>query len=317
MTSFYTLLFIDQERIAQIHNGVTGGFENQIQTLIKCCENLNHSLRKYDPDANLTVLTNNSAEIAKIAPALCAREIPFPLVIPRGIPFYSAHHKIDVYRWLADNADPYAVVIDSDVVCINEMPHNLRYCIDNAIPTFYDVTSQIYPAHTRERIIADKNLLAPSLGVGNWIGGEFLGGGQSFFLKLSAEIENILGKYFEVYPQLHHQSDETLTSVALERMAQRGEYMVDVGTFGGLGRYWSRRTLHCQKLLESYKDHYLLHLPADKSFLATFNHQSRFIDAYSEYLRGLGVNVAPIIYAYPKRSLVVRIRDKIKSILRA
>jgi len=64
------------------------------------------------------------------------------------------------------------------------------------------------------------------------------------------------------------------------------KYICNVGTFGGIGRYWSVQTLHVQNPWKSYVNDFLLHLPADKKFIATIGSvDSHIIGKYKNYLR--------------------------------
>ena len=185
------------------------------------------------------------------------------------------HFKLEVIRYLAEkgNENGYYFLIDNDILCLNEMPENLFRCVRSGIPVYYDLTSQRYPAYGRERIISDKELLmVGELSLGMWVGGEFLGGGAGFFRQLSAEISPLVDRYFSCYKQLHHQGDEVLLSVAVERLLRKGVFICEVGKFGVISRFWSVPTLHVQNKWKSVADHFMVHLPADKWF---FQHIKR------------------------------------------
>lgn len=100
------------------------------------------------------------------------------------------------------------------------------------------------------------------------VGGEFICGTPGFFAILSAEIDKIYDNYLNVIRQIHHVGDEAVTSAALEIMRRKGIYVADAGTLGIVGRFWSSKTLHPQKPFECFEKCSLLHLPADKHFLA-------------------------------------------------
>lgn len=122
-------------------------------------------------------------------PGLNLLEVPFGIDIPRDIAFYSAHRKIEVYKWLVTNSNDYLILLDIDVVGINEMTTNLLACINEGIPTYYDITDQIYPSVGRSRILKDKISLNPMVDIGYWAGCGYIGGSGSFFGCLVGEID--------------------------------------------------------------------------------------------------------------------------------
>lgn len=267
---FYTLLYIDTEREAGSVNGIKGDFEKQIRTYIRCCEVLAKSLAFFT-SCELTVLTNQKDYIERNSVGLSVVEIPFSLIIPRDVEFYSAHYKIDVIDYFKsrDDKGEYAILIDNDVLCLNPIPQNLWNCIENKIPVYYNVTNQRYPAYGRERLIRDKEILMPgesSLGI--WAGGEFIGGDRSFYEQLSDEIKLRQEAYFEKYKSFHHQGDEVLVSVAIEVLLRKGVYVCDVSSFDGISRYWSQPTLHVQNHWKAFTSNFLIHLPADKVYIS-------------------------------------------------
>ena len=267
---FYTLIYVDAERKLASVNGVKGDFEQQINTYIRCSEVLARSLA-FSASKELVVLTNSKDYIEHRSTWLSIVEIPFSLKIPRDIDFYSAHYKIDVINYFKskDDQDEYAILIDNDVLCLNPIPQNLLNCIDNNIPVYYNVTSQRYPAYGRERLIRDKEILMrgdSSLGI--WAGGEFIGGDHSFYGQLSDEIKQRQEVYFEKYKSFHHQGDEVLVSVAIESLLRKGIYICDVGSFGGISRYWSQPTRHVQNRWKAFESNFMIHLPADKEYIS-------------------------------------------------
>jgi len=267
---FYTLLYVDVGRKSASVNGIKGDFRKQIKTYIRCCETLTRSLA-FSASKELVVLTNNKAYLERHSEGLSVVEIPFNLEVPGDIEFYSAHYKIDVINYFKsrEDRDEYAILVDNDVLCLNSISQNLLNCIDNNIPVYYNVTSQRYPAYGRERLIRDKEILTPgesSLGI--WAGGEFIGGDQSFFAVLSDEIMQRQEVYFEKYKTFHHQGDEVLVSVAIESLLRKGIYICDVGSFGGVSRYWSQPTLHVQNRWAAFLSNFMIHLPADKVYIS-------------------------------------------------
>lgn len=278
MLHFYTLLYIDTQKSLSSNISSTA-FEDQIKTYCMCCKTLLHSL-----NYKLTVLTNNVEFLKEYLPSKYLLEIPFSLNPPHDICFYAAHFKLDVYKYLGENAPNYSIVIDNDIICNNKLPDSLAYCIKKDIPSFYNISDQIHPAEGSKRIIEDKILITGEESIGLWAGGEYLGGDCHFYKKLSQEIDTLLPAYFNNFKNLHHQGDEFVTSCALEKMMQNGLYIADIGPYGVIGRFWSVTPLHIQKDIMAYKDTYLLHLPYDKEYLAKWSGSDFFSD-YSLYIR--------------------------------
>ena len=284
---FYSLLYVQEgsETLAQ-NFGANSSKPPKIKDLelyTKSCSNLAKSLKAQG--FNYTVLTNNCELLQKIQPDLQLKEIEFSLNVPKGISFYGAHFKIDVYKYFALQKDDYSLLIDIDEICINPVPANFLQAVKNNIPMFYDVTDQMYPDAGRERLVNDLQLFCPEADLGLWAGGEFIGGDWQFFDSLYQEICKISARYFEVQKELFHKSDESLTNAALQTLLKRGQPMINAGCFGAVIRYWSCGTKHCQKLFPAVKDCFLLHLPADKYFLAATAFDGNFLQKYEKYLQ--------------------------------
>lgn len=220
------------------------------------------------------LLTNNKLLIEEFASIagndfpLEVIEIPFVTKVPSNIPFFSAHHKIDAFRYLASLTDSYYALCDLDVVCTSALPACLHNIIKARIPLCYDISDQYIPAFGHEVIIRDLSIISRLDSEGRWSGGEFISGHPEFFKKLVSEIDDVYNDYLTHIPSLYHVGDEALTSSALERMRRQGIYIADAGNLFIIGRYWNTTTLHPQKPFSYFKCCFLLHLPADKKFLS-------------------------------------------------
>ncbi|HYM92703.1 MAG TPA: hypothetical protein VET23_01075, partial [Chitinophagaceae bacterium] len=223
--TFYTFLYIDDEYKSLSINGVKGDFEKQIITFIRCAENLHRSL-KFFADSELFVLTNNSSFIRQKSRILNCIEIPFHFDIPQGIKFFAAFHKIDAFKWFYENrSSEYSLLLDTDILCINPIPQNLKNCIVNNIPVYYDITNQVFPAYGRKVIISDKNkIMNIHSSIGLWAGGEFLGGPGAFFKQMYNNIQQMSKVYFSSYKNYHHEGNETLFSSGIEFLLRNKIY---------------------------------------------------------------------------------------------
>jgi hypothetical protein len=234
--------------------------------------------------------------------------IPFPLEIPFGIPFYSAHHKIDVFRHLASLPErSYVGVVDLDVIALGDLPTTLARVAEHGTPLAYDITDQVAPAFGRDVIVRDLETITGAASEGRWFGGEFLAGRPSFFRSLVREVDRCYAVYVREWRQLHHQGDEILTSGALATLRRHGLELADAGTLGIARRYWSVVTRHPQPKFDDVPPAFLMHLPADKNFLATLHADEqvdavRFLVAYRRHLRRRAMpNLA--------RRVLMRLRD--------
>jgi hypothetical protein len=263
-------------------NVAENGFAT-ISGYIHCCKILHDSLKKFGQ--RLIVLTNEPDIIIGQEPDLIVQNVRFELTIPRDIKFFSAHHKIDIFKYLSLNGDAYSILLDNDVICINNIPENMNKIIKEKIPMYYDITDQCYPAYGREKIIRDKTLIAGFESLGSWAGGEFIGGDKEFFNRIYEYCIIYWDTYSTNFTSLHHQGDEMLVSCAIEKYFLSGNPLFNAASIGGIGRYWSVKTLHIGKPFDALVDNFLLHLPADKEYLSKYNERGNFVINYKNYLK--------------------------------
>jgi hypothetical protein len=275
-----------------------------IKNYVCCCNTLNRSLQKHG--YYLTVLTNRPEEILKYNYDIKVEEVTFTLSVPDDVRFYSAHYKIDVFSYLSKFAEGYSILLDNDIICINEIPENFERIISRNIPVYYDITDQVYPAYGRIKIINGKQLIMEDDSIGNWAGGEFIGGDKIFWNDLYNDCIGFWENYQRNYKKLHHQGDEMLISCAIEKRMKENKCIFNIGTVGGVSRFWSVKTLHIGKPIEALYDNFLLHLPADKGFLSNYSYVDNdgFRKDYGKYLK------------YGKSRLSKQIIVKIKKIVK-
>jgi hypothetical protein len=223
----------------------------------------------------LVLLTNNAEEIEKIMPWPATampniRRINFESDIPTKVGFYSAHRKWDVFRYLGSvEEDAYLVLLDLDVTVGRGFSDSFRFCAEKGIPLVYDITDQVVPAYGSGRILADLKAISPVFGSVRWYGGEYFSGKPVFFSEMYRSVEVFRASYLERASLLHHNGDEFVSTMAIETLKKEGWRIDDGGTLGVIGRYWSARCKHHQRSFAHFADFCsLLHLPADKGFLA-------------------------------------------------
>jgi len=301
--TFYTMLYIKNK------DTISNMAENGSVTVlgyINCCKVLHDSLKKIG--YKLIILTNEPGIISEKEPSLAVCMVNFELNIPEGIRFYSAHYKIEVFRFLSLHGDNYSILLDNDVVCINNMPENMEEIIKINMPIYYDTTDQCYPAYGRRTLIEDKTAVMEEESIGNWAGGEFIGGNRQFFDVIYKSCMNYWDAYIKNTSRLHHIGDEMLTSCAIEKYILEGNRIFNIGSIGCIGRYWSVKTLHIGKPFEALLDNFLLHLPADKEYLAKYNYGGNFIKDYQKYIKNKNrkkINIIILIKRCIKKTLKI------------
>jgi hypothetical protein len=243
---------------------------------------------------DFTLLTNDPARLRALdarayQSGIALREIEFSTSVPRAARYFSAHFKIDVFRWFARlPAEIYAVLIDLDSVALRAPPQALVAAADARLPLVYDISDQVTPAYGEDRIESDLAVLNGPVPVARWYAGEFIAGPPAFFARLAGEIAALWDGYSRNIDLFHHQGDEMLTSAALCRMVAAGVPVLDAGPVAIVGRYWSVPHLHPQKPLAWFERCFLVHLPCDKVFLARRANErfdaARFRRSYRRHL---------------------------------
>lgn len=271
---FYGLLYLSPEKDSVVNSHVMN-FEDQVSVYLDCAISLAKSLSSRG--ISFILLTNNSDFLGDLSSSkakfLQIKEIDFFTEVPSDAKFYSAHFKLDVFRYLASLNEDYVGLCDLDMICINDMPSSLSNNIKKKIPMCYDISDQVIPAYGHDTITQSLKMIHGLDGEGRWTGGEFIAGSSDFFQILSKEADHLFENYKRHIKRLHHVGDEAFTSAALEIIRMKGIYIADAGTLGIVGRYWSSKCLHPQKPIEYFHRSFLLHLPADKRFLAGLANQ--------------------------------------------
>ena len=269
----FTLIHICGSEQSIHNNSFVKNFDAQISLYLNCAKQLHSSLK--NAGIELAIITNDKASLQRLNSdhyPIELIQLDFTLKVPSGIKFYSAHFKIEVFQYLSTLTNDYVGLIDADMVCINPVPQAFKNIIEDKLPVYYNITDQISPAYGQDEILKDKRKLSKTNPAGIWAGGEFLTGTPSFFDKVYKEITAFLPGYFSDFNSFNHQGDEMLTSVALENLMVRGEAtIIDAGVLGIIGRYWSPKTLHVQKQVDAYMDHFILHLPSDSERVVNFS----------------------------------------------
>lgn len=266
----YGLLYVDENDVSV--NVRIRQQSARLAMYVANAVNLARSLRHFGH--GFTLLTNTALD--RYAPGLLqahglqVRQIEFSTEVPRNIPFYSAHFKLDALRHMAAQAhEDYALLLDLDIECVRAFPAAAELVTQSGLPLVYDITDQVRPAYGETRIAADLALIAGRPLPPCWYGGELLGGTPAFLARLNAVVEELWPRYVKDHASLHHQGDEMLVSAALGLLRLEGAPLYDAGQLGLVTRWWSQQPRHPQlRFADAASDATLLHLPQDKLHLA-------------------------------------------------
>jgi hypothetical protein len=287
----YGLLHLDDKQQSGM-NLRTKDFAEQVSIYVRNAINLSNTLRSQG--VSFTLLTNRLNVVCEVVQSeessLEVKEIPFVTQVPSGVRFYSSHFKLDAFRYLSSEEHDYVGLCDLDMVCVNAYPACLHNIARARIPLYYDISDQVIPAYGHEVIIKDLKSIHGIDSEGRWCGGEFIAGTPDFFGKLVEEIEGVYTNYIRGISAFHHVGDEAITTAALEVLRRKGLCIGEAGTLGIVGRYWNTDTLHPQRPFSYFERCFLLHLPADKRFLADLargkvNTSSDFFRLYAAHRR--------------------------------
>lgn len=258
---FYTLMYVAHEEQRQFSGHVYSG-KQKLDMYMKGACLLDKSL-KINEGIGLTLLTNDIVSIEESLERLNYRnldvkEIQFDLNVTRGCAFYSAHYKIDVYHYLGTLPnDEYSVLLDSDVISISSLGSDFYHIVKSGIPMIYNL-----PSYGGDRRLLDVKKIDPSINWCSWVGGEFIGGTNVFFMDLYNDILSFKDIYWNnIDNDLFHVGDEMLTTIALSHLWHKYR-VINAGDMGYIYRYWSIY----ENLTYTNVGASLIHFPGDKKF---------------------------------------------------
>lgn len=194
-----------------------------------------------------------------------------------AIPFRAAHRKLELLRAFAGGGfGAWPALIDIDTLLLRPWP----FTPAAGVLQVYETTADSAAAG----IAADlATVLGEPVARPRWWGGEFVAGDPEAFGQLADAVERLWPRYLAVVDRLHHVGDETVTAAALTALA--GVPLVDVGG-AGVRRWWSARTVvRPRTTFREASGAALLHLPADKPFLARYADQALPLDGFTATYR--------------------------------
>jgi len=222
---------------------------------------------------DITVVTNDAALVGAWFSRLGVpgnakvEQREFISQLPLSAPHRAAHHKLDLLRDLA-GGDPgrYSMIVDLDAVFLR----GLRF---DELPEAdeigcYDISSMMVSESQGRSADDIRELAAEHVAAPRWFGGEFIIARGAMFHELVNILDEVEGRYWALRETLYHVGDEALVSSALNLYLGRGGRVLDVGARNVILRWWTARRTFPQVCLRTALDHAVLHLPADKEFLA-------------------------------------------------
>jgi hypothetical protein len=266
----FGLMYVDS--VSSTLNLRTTSSEDLVRTYCENASTLHDSLKFNGRIGDFTLLTNDSETVLKYLGHhhdLRVLELEFTRDVPPGSRFYGAHYKLDVLRYFGGLEAELVGLCDLDMYCLRPIPQQALTLLSQGQPLAYDITNQVSIAYGSTRIGSDLTVVSGRPGLSRWFGGEFLCGSPEFFSDLSDVVDGLYPRYVDVINELHHVGDEMVTSAALGSMIADGLEVGDAGALGLVARHWNARTKHRQPPLRVAATTSLLHLPADKQFLAT------------------------------------------------
>lgn len=219
------------------------------------------------------------------------REVPFAWDMPADLRFRSAHYKLELMtNFASGNFGERVALVDLDAVCLHALPSAVA---QGEGLVGYDLTAVAVASDGGATIADSLSRLAGAERRAQWWGGEFLAGRAEDFARLAEHIEALWPAYLSAHATMVHVGDEMVLTAALQGLTDEGRTVSDGGSAGALARYWSARTTLPMERFGAIADRAILHLPADKPFLASYQtalgagtfDSAHFLAAYRAYLR--------------------------------
>lgn len=283
---FYSLLYVDESHSR--HTNLAPHGRSATDVYLECGIGLANSFAYHGVD--FAIITNNKSFVSERLAALGGKietiEHVFDRDVPAGAAFYAAHFKLDLLRAFGTGIYGSTIVlIDIDTILLRPM---VMPVAPQGSLFVYDIADQVSPVNRDTLILRDLAVIGgPQKARAYWYGGEFIGGDVQAFERLSGVVSALWPAYRAHYRELSHVGDEMIVTAALGCLSVGGVPLLDVGPAGLVARWWTARTGCIQKPFEAIAGACLLHLPADKPFLAeqsrkVFN-PKRFLSDYRQY----------------------------------
>jgi hypothetical protein len=269
---FFSFLYIDKkvERL----NFKNQDFEDRYSIYLKNAALLNLAI--HDCGYEFVILTNNKSYILKkikkeFMNAISIIEIAFPLKVSKSMHFYCCHYRVDIFKYLSKLKNTSSILLDLDVVILKNLK-KINYKIFENCGVVHDISSNIFPAYGFKKIKENlQMLMGYKVKNPRWYGGDFIGGSEKFFQILHSLTKKYQSKFTKLKKKFPSYTDEFFLTAAILDIKKNIKYkIVDGCHLRVWSRYWSINTIHKQMNIKKYFNFYMLHLPADKEFIAKF-----------------------------------------------
>jgi hypothetical protein len=266
----YGLLYVDQAEQNNLDLPRGSALDIYLRCAVTCAKSAAAAGEDY------TLITNAPEQIGRLLarlpyPELQLNEIAFDLQTPKGIRYYHSHFKIAVIDAMASGVfGEQPTLIDLDTVVQRAFSSRLA----GLDLVAYDITAKA--AHC----LHDLALMLGNGAGGWWAGGELIGGSPAGLKRLAAGVHALLPQYFARIDRFIHVGDETVVSAAMNVMSRAGAAIADAGKLGLIARWHSSRTFIPQQTFAQIAGAAILHLPADKLFLARFADRPFALDEF-------------------------------------
>jgi hypothetical protein len=267
MITFYSLLYFSKsEKIPNLSRLLHW---NKDSIYVNMASNLSNQLHKLGYKHIL--ITNKKKILESYNYKFPVIELNFKKRIKKETRFYSAHFKIDIFKYFSKQQNK-SCLIDLDIFIINKFNnyfknlannYNLLYSLENGADygkKYYSEINKIF------NIIINKKFKKPK-----WYGGEFILGNKLFFKKLYKEIDILYPKYIKNINHFFHIGDETLLNCAIQKLLLKNNFFFkDIKGKKIIYRHWSIIKNSKFKLEYALKNIFL-HAPGDKFFISRLN----------------------------------------------
>jgi hypothetical protein len=269
---FYGFLYVDKK--SGKLNFKSRDFEDRYSIYLKNAALLNLSISKCGYE--FIILTNNKSYIEKkikneIRNSISIEEISFSTNVPRTMHFFSCHYRVDVFRYLSKLRNSISILVDLDIIIIKNLK-KIKFKTFANSGIVHDISSNIFPAYGFKSVSKNlETLMGYKINCPRWYGGDFIAGSKKFFQILYTQTKKYQSRFVKLRKKLPSYTDEFFLTAAILDIKKNTSYkIIDGSKLKIWSRYWSANTKHKQMKIDYYLNFFMLHLPADKHFIANF-----------------------------------------------
>ena len=215
------------------------------------------------------------------------RAVDFAWEVPSDLRFRAAHYKLELLQRFASGAYGDRVgLVDLDTICIAVLPPIVT---DHGALVGYDMSEAQKRSPATSASVESLRALGVPTDQPRWWGGEFVVGDKEHFASLGEHLTQLWPRYLANEAAMAHVGDEMILTAAMMRLEADEIELRDGGAGKAIARFWSARTLAPFPRFGAAREASILHLPADKPFIARHAGQpfspDGFLSGYERYLR--------------------------------